>query len=292
MPLTNTLNLPDAIVRAVANDPYNAGDCDISVTRLIGPPQIRILEREHAADLVEDASDRIWSLLGQIAHGILERAESQAIAERRLFADLAGWRLSGQFDRLTVLPDGRLQDYKVTSVWACLDGPKPEWIAQLNALRWLAAVNDYPAITRLEVVAILRDWSRGKARAGGDYPRRQVKVLPVPVWSLAQTEAYLIERVHLHQLAETCARTGRALPSCTDAERWAKPTTWAVKKPGRKSAVRVLDDPTAALDLALKTQGGYVEVRRGESIRCADYCAVAPFCAQRRAEQVTTAEAA
>ena len=223
MQITNNAHLPDAIVRAVVNDPYpTRGTGDISVTRLIGPPQIRILERRHRDELTEDASDRIWALVGQVAHGILERAESVAITEERLFAELEGWTISGQFDRLALLPDGRLQDYKVTSVWACIDGPKPEWTAQLNALRWLAAINDYPGIDRLEIVAILRDWSRGKAKAGGNYPPQQVRVLPVPLWSLAQTRDYLIDRVHLHQLAETCARTGRALPACTDAERWAQ----------------------------------------------------------------------
>ena len=67
----------------------------LSVTRLIGPPQIRILERLHQDELTEDASDRIWALVGQIGHGILERAETSAITERRLFADLEGWRIPG-----------------------------------------------------------------------------------------------------------------------------------------------------------------------------------------------------
>ena len=286
MQITNNANLRDAIVRAVVNDPYpTRGTGDISVTRLIGPPQIRILERRHRDELTEDASDRIWALVGQVAHGILERAESVAITEERLFAELEGWTLSGQFDRLALLPDGRLQDYKVTSGWACLDGPKPEWTAQLNALRWLAAINDYPGIERLEIVAILRDWSRGKAKAGGNYPSQQVRVLPVPLWSLAQTRDYLIDRVHLHQLAETCVRTGRALPACTDAERWARPTTWAVRKPGRVSALRVFDNAADAADLAARTPGGTVETRPGESVRCADYCAVSAFCPQWAALQ-------
>ena len=288
MHITNHADLPAAIVEAVRNDPYNPGRCDISVTRLIGPPQIRVLEREHDAELTEDASDRIWSLVGQIGHGILERANVLPdLAERRLFANLEGWTISGQFDRLVLLPDGTLQDYKFTSVWAVQDGVKPEWEAQLNVLRWLAHANDYPLIRRLQIVAILRDWSRGKARAGGNYPPQQVKVLPVPVWSEYDTEAYVRERVRLHQAADAAARAGEPLPECTEAERWARPTTYAVRKPGRKSAVRVLDTEAAARELAAQTQSGYVETRRGESIRCADYCAVAAFCAQRRAELAT-----
>lgn len=292
MHITNDANLPEAIVQAVRNDPYDAGDCDISVTRLIGPPQIRVLERRHANDLAEDASDRIWSLVGQIGHKILERAEAEALAETRLFAEAGGWTVSGQFDRMVLLPDGTLQDYKFTSVWAVQDGPKPEWEAQLNVLRWLSDANGYPPIRRLQLVAILRDWSKGKARQGGDYPQRQVKVLPVPLWPLEHAARYVTERVLLHREAERCAAAGEPLPQCTDAERWAKPTTWAVKKPGRKSAVKLHDTEQAAREHAATVPSGYVETRPGESVRCADYCAVAPFCAQRRAELAARERAA
>ncbi len=82
----------------------------------------------------------------------------------------------------------------------------------------------------------------------------------------------------------TAAAAGATLPECTPAERWAKPTIYAVRKPGRKTALRVLDTETAARELAAATPNGYVEIRPGESVRCADYCAVAEFCAQRRAE--------
>lgn len=292
MHITNDANLPAAIVNAVRNDPYNAGACDISVTKLIGPPQIRVLEREHAQDLTEDASDRIWSLIGQIGHGILERANVLPdLAERRLFADIAGWRLSGQFDRLTIEDDGTLSDYKFTSVWAVADGPKPEWIAQLNILRWLAAENGYPEIRRLLLIAILRDWSKAKARQGGDFPPHQVKVLPVPLWTLDETRAYIIERVQLHKLADECAANADPLPPCTDAERWAKPTIYAVRKPGRKSAVKLHGTEDAALAHSAEVPSGYVEHRPGESIRCADYCAVAGVCAQRQAELAMREEA-
>ncbi len=291
MQITNNANLPTAIVNAVRNDPYNAGACDISVTKLIGPPQIRVLEREHAEDLTEDASDRIWSLIGQIGHGILERAESVAITERRLFADIAGWQISGQFDRMTIEDNGTLSDYKFTSVWAVTEGPKPEWIAQLNVLRWLAAENGYPEIRRLLVVAILRDWSKGKARQGHPYPPHQVKVLPVPLWTLDETRAYIIERIQLHKLADECAAHGDPLPRCTDAERWAKPTVYAVRKPGRKSAVKLHANEDDALTHSAEIPNAYIEHRPGESIRCADYCAVAPFCAQRQAELAEREEA-
>jgi hypothetical protein len=284
MRLTNHANLPAAIVNAVKNDPYDAGACDISVTKLIGPPQIRVLERKHRDELEEDVSDRIWSLIGQIGHGILERAETAALTEQRLFADINGWRLSGQFDRLTIDDDGTLSDYKFTSVWAVADGAKPEWEAQLNVLRWLAAENGYPVIRQLSIIAILRDWSKGKAKQGEPYPQHQVKVVPVRLWSLEDARQYIQARIALHKLAEECEAHSDPLPRCTEEERWEKPTTFAVRKPGRKTAIKLYDNEDDALAHVNTVPLGYVEYRQGESVRCADYCAVAPFCAQRRFE--------
>ena len=279
MRITNHANLPDAIVQAVKNDPYpQQYTGDISVTRLIDAPQIRVLRERHWDELEEDAADRVWSLLGQVAHGILERAETAAMTERRLFAKVGGWRVSGQFDRLAVLPDGTLQDYKVTSAWAVVNGLKPDWLHQLNCLRWLAERNGL-AVRRLQVVAILRDWSRGKALGDPGYPQRQVQVLDVPVWSLRQAGDYIRERVRLHQAA-----SGGRVPECTAEERWERPTTYAVMRRGRKSALRVFDSLEPARELAAGESDRRVEVRPGRAIRCEEYCPVARFCPQRRAE--------
>ncbi len=300
MKITNKAGLPDAIVQAVRNDPYpTTGTGDISATRLIGPPQQRILTRQHWDEIEEDAIDRVWALMGQVAHGILERAETLAFTEDRLFASIEGWNVSGQFDRMLYLWDQSaylMQDYKLTSVWAVLGGAKPEWIAQLNILRYLAIRNGYP-VDRLQIVAILRDWSRGKARQGGNYPRQQVQVIDVPTWSVEDTEGYIRERVQLHQLADKLSTQGRALPQCTEADRWAKPDVYAVRKPGRKTAVKLFtNQESAARHITEKAiPSGYIEIRRGESIRCADYCAAAPFCsqwAQIRQVQEETQEAA
>ena len=91
---------------------------------------------------------------------------------------------------------------------------------------------------------------------------------------------YIKDRVYLHQLAGHRARNGRALPECTAEERWERPSKFAVRKPGRKTALRVFDDLVQAQDLAAQTPSGYVEHRPGASVRCEGYCPVAQFCAQ------------
>ncbi len=53
--------------RALSHDGYTPGakPFDISVTSLIGPPKIFQLRKRHSEEITEDASDRVWTLLGQ-----------------------------------------------------------------------------------------------------------------------------------------------------------------------------------------------------------------------------------
>ena len=210
--LTNRLGLPQAIVDAVTNDPYSRGASDISVTQLIQPPYQRQLRLQH--EPIEDASDRIWSLVGQVGHGIVERAYPQAyteaasklstkevhdtygvVAERRLFMKVNGWTVSGQFD---VIEKGHLQDYKFTSVWSVIGDTKTEWINQLNLLR-LLAIQEGIEIKQLGIIAILRDWIEAGAPGVRPTPERKlVQESTVLEWILAD----------LDQLDLLCARLG------------------------------------------------------------------------------------
>lgn len=289
MQLTNMHNLPEVLVRAVLNDPYPHGKTgDISVTQLIKPPRIRQLEIRHRDEIVEDVSERLWALDGQADHHHLERAAlPNALAEERLSCEVLGWRVTGQLDLYE--EPGVLSDYKRTSVWAVIGGVKPEWEAQLNLLAHLVRQAGFP-VQRLQIVALLRDWSRSKARQGGNYPQLPAAVVPVPLWSPEQAAGYLESRVDLHQRAERLPDD--ELPLCTDEERWRRPTTYAVMGDWRKTAIRVTEDRDEADRImeaeAAKVAGSrkrvYLEVRPGEAVRCREYCRVAPFCNQWQAE--------
>jgi hypothetical protein len=281
--ITNKQNLPEAIVRAVSNDSYTKGDSKYSVTQLIGPPRQAALLRRHREEIVEDAADRIWSLLGQVAHGILERADwKNALTEERLYANIDGITISGQLDRLILTPDEVLSDYKVTSVWTLLDGVKPEWERQLNILAELLRLHSF-APSRLQVVAILRDWSKGRARREPNYPQQGVAVLDVPLWSQEKAQAYIRERIRLHEAAEV------ELPECTSEERWARPDVYAVHKGTNKRASKLCATESEAIEYAAsvdpESKTYRVVHRPGASIRCADYCAVSEFCSQYQAMQ-------
>lgn len=48
MQWTNRFNIPLPIVKAVQRDTYNPGNSDVSVTRLILPPKIAVLQHTYA----------------------------------------------------------------------------------------------------------------------------------------------------------------------------------------------------------------------------------------------------
>ena len=293
MKITNKSNLPKVIERAVINDPYDSSGSNISTTRLIAPPRIRVLEMRNWDLIEDDVSNRIFSLLGQSVHHILERSKLKVdLAERRLFYKddkiTNGWTLSGQFDLLS--RQGDLTDFKVTSAWAALDAltnGKDEWENQLNVLDFLCRKNQ-KTLTRykkevkvksLNIMAILRDWSKLKVMQSDNYPRKQVVMIPIRRWSEEEQENYVQARIKLHQDAEKSDQ----LPLCTAKERWRKEDSYALMLDNRKTARRVL--PTRQdMDKYMKDnkyvegQGCRVVFRAGEDIRCQHYCSVNQFC--------------
>jgi len=274
MRITNKYGLPGALVEAIKNDSYDAGDSDISVTTLISPPKIRVLSKAHSGEMEEDASDRIYALVGQAVHSILERAEPSAIVEKRLYMDVLGWKVGGQFDRMT-LRQVTLQDFKLCSVWEYIFGLKPERVAQLNVLAELCHQNGFTDIRKIEVVAIFRDWMKSKAKFDKDYPQAQVQRINVPLWDKAARLAYIKERVRLHQEAEK----GRVI-DCTASERWATDDTWAVMKGANKRAAKVCKSEHEAEEWINGRDGFSVQLRKGVSKRCEDYCPVKDWCDQ------------
>jgi len=293
MEITNLSNLPKAIERAVKNDPYDSSGSNISTTRLIAPPRIRVLEQRNYDLIKEDVSDRIFSLLGQSVHHIIERAKLKVdISERRLFYKndniTNGWTLSGQFDYLT--RDGNLVDFKVTSAWAALDAltnGKDEWENQLNVLDFLCRKNQKDLVRykkqikvkSLSIMAILRDWSKMKVMQSDNYPRKQVVMIPIRRWSEEEQEIYVKTRIKLHQDAEQSTQ----LPLCTAKERWRKENSYAVMKDGRKTAWRVFETREQAVQFLvsqklIEGKGCNIVFRQGEDIRCQHYCRVNEFC--------------
>lgn len=276
MRMTNKLRLPDVIVDAVANDSYTKGEADISVTELLVPPQLRHLKLKYADELVEDVSDRIYSLMGQSLHVILERAAAgklDTLSETTVYAEYEGWTVKGQADHL-LMGTGELLDFKMTSVYKVKSGGVPrEWVEQTNIYRRLLQKKGVNVNT-IAIIVLLRDWSKNQAKKAQDYPQAQVLRLEVPLWSDRETDDFISERIKLHQAAVP--------QSCSDYDMWARPGSYAVMKRGNVRAVKVFNNEFEAEALASTSSSMYVEVRPGEAVRCQDWCPVSHLCPQWR----------
>lgn len=273
MRLTNKLGLPDTFVNVIKRPQYTKGDSQISVTEMMNSPQIVQLKRKHWDELEEDAADMVWSLFGSAVHNILEHGKDQHhIVEQRIFTEFGGWRLSGQIDLQEVYDDGVVvSDYKVTGAWAVMN-QKADWHNQLNVYAWLIERETKRKVKGLQIIAIVRDWSRRDTVKEG-YPPAPVTTIPIPLWSYEEREKYVKTRLSLH---------GDALfgdaPACTSDDMWEKPTTYAVVKEGAKRAKSVHETLEAAQ--AALSPGYTVEVREGGRTRCESFCQVSNFCNQ------------
>lgn len=290
---------------ALAHDDYVGGG-DISSTKLIGPPRITALRRVHEDEIVEDASARIWSLMGKSVHYILATSggvnPEEYVRETRLMMPIQGidrdgdfwtWKLSGQPD-IYHKPGRRLSDYKVTSIWSVLFGSKPEWEKQLNVQALLHRHNG-DIVETAEIIVIMRDWLVGKSRREKNYPQTATMSIPLPIWPKEEQLDYVRRRVRLHQQAQwNYERTKDvdSMPMCTEDERWYRGHKFKVKKMAtkdgkiNKKSDRVFAEKTDALqymtDNASTLPKGKIwaplEEAPGENLRCMYYCDVAPFC--------------
>ena len=285
MKITNKFNVPETLVALATRDYYSKGKSDYSVTEIISPPRIQRLRRTHFEEIEQDVSDMLWMLLGTALHVVAERSEvSGHTNEERLSAGINGIILSGAIDLQKDDEDGvTITDYKFTSAWALMND-KPEWEQQQNIYKYLVERVKKKPVKGLKICALIRDWSRRDAQNKPDYPQAPIQVIDIPMWTFDRTEAFIKERVEMHRDSKVSADWGDELPLCSDEERWLRPTTYAVKKDGRKTAIRVFDTQDEA-DALLKEMPekdkGFIEIRKGEAVRCTgNFCGVSQWCSQ------------
>lgn len=262
---TNKENLPDLLYQALSeNRPPVEGE--IHVTALIGPAMIDYLRRAHWDGLEDDASNRLFALLGTGLHaaiandGRLEQAKqiigevidnwntldrdvqlcvlqdllksidcsNQSGIESNLRVSLSDkWTLVGTDDHYDEML-GKIMDWKITSVWSVLYADH-NWAEQLNVYAYMRRTLGYE-VHELSVWALLRDWQKSKAKYGGDpkYPKIPFVEVHLPLWSMEEQEEFIYKRLSEFD--------GKPKP-CTPQDMWETPTVYKVMKKGRKSAM-------------------------------------------------------
>jgi biotin synthase-related radical SAM superfamily protein len=213
----------------------------------------------------------------------MERGETEGwVSEERLFTDVDGVTISGAIDLQQHTPTGvNIVDYKFTSAWAVMND-KIEWEQQLNVYKWLVERVKKTPVNSLQICALIRDFNRHEVKEG--YPKAPIHMIDIPMWDAVKAEIYVRERLEMHSQSKLAADFGEPLLECSPEERWMSETTYAVKREGRKTAIRVFKTIEGAKELAEKEKG-YVETRLGEPKRCAgNYCGVAQWCDQYQGE--------
>lgn len=283
MKITNKQNLPAPVVALLTRNFYTKGASQYSVTELMSPPKIRRLREQFDDQIEVDVTSMLESQFGTFMHGKLEAKEIEGcINEERLFTDVNGMTISGQIDLQEELTSGiGVVDYKFVKAWSVMMN-KTEWETQLNVYKWLVETVKHKKVVRLQVCAFIKDYSKFETKDG--YPEAKIVMIDIPMWDSVKAESYVRSRLEMHQNAKMAHDFGEELQPCTDEERWAKETTYAVKRDGRKTAIRVFKTIEEATELAEKEKG-YVETRAGEYTRCTgNYCQVAEWCEQYQGE--------
>jgi hypothetical protein len=220
MKLVNRYGAPEAFFRAVQNDPYEKHG-DFSATSLLQPARAQALLELHKETIEVDVTTKIAACIGQGVHSLLERAARPGvdIVEKRYFAtfnvDGLNYVVSGQID-LFESDTKTLSDWKTTKAFAFSKksgaGKKPEWIQQMNICRFLMEQNG-EQVKRLQIIGLLKDWNKREAGVNG-YPISEIVTAEMPMWSLEETNTFIIERIRAHVNAR------HSLPQCSSKEAW------------------------------------------------------------------------
>ena len=284
MKVTNKFNIPGPLYKAILNDDYTKGSCDVTVTTLLKPVQMILLEKKHADEIEFDVLDNLCVFLGRSLHKGLEEAESEALVEQRFYKTfnvkgIGDITLGGCVDYFDPFSE-TICDYKLTNVFGVRDGLKPEWIYQLNAYAHLVRANGMP-VSNLQICAILKDWSKSQASNNPDYPQQPVLVMPVPVWSDPEAEDYIQSRLqaYAYGLKDGCCF------GCTDEELWKQPDIWKVFKGSNIRATKCFDTELEAkmfIESQSESDKYRIQFFPGKRQRCEGFCKVSRWCPQNQ----------
>lgn len=289
---TNKLDMPWYIAEWLLTDTYDSIPNTISATRLLCPARALVLleQAEESGDVIEiDISELFAARYGTTIHESMESVLSaysvKQIAkeqlnisgtvnftEKRFFAEIDGYKISGKPDAVL---DGILHDFKSTSAYKYKSGDIQDYQIQLSIYRWLLEKNGIYVPHTGKIDFIFTDWSRTRAKYESGYPASRYTGKLVELYSSKEVEAYI--RIQLARLE----RAKQELPLCTPEELWQDGTVYAHMREGRKKAVRLYDtyEEAAAAVANDKENKARVEERVGKAKRCA-YCDARSICEQ------------
>lgn len=278
MKITNRLNLPEALVKAVSTERHNKPGC-YSATTLLKGTRETLLTQRHWDLLEDDAGDRIWTVFGSAVHSIFEKQNDSTFKEEYFEVQVTPQtKITGRVDCYD-MADSTLIDWKTSTVWKVIYKDFEDWKRQGLIYAWLMGKSGLK-VKRCKFIALLKDFSKTKAKNDRSYPQSPCFVYEYEVTDrdLCEIEKFIMNKT---QDIERCsAMDDESLPECTAQERWQDETKYAAMKQGRKSALKLFDAKEEAEKYIseLEDKKVYLEERKGTSKKCMDYCPCRAFC--------------
>lgn len=310
----NTSSVPLSLAVFLATDNYDHDSSTISATALIKPiRQIILGSRVPEGIATVDLVQMMPSRMGSAIHDAIERAwkdnHAQALAalgypqrviekirinpnpdqladglipiylEQRAHRKVGKFVISGKYD---FIGDGRLEDFKTTSVYTAIKGLNTEkYILQGSIYRWL----NPKIITRDEMAIqfIFTDWQKVKAMTDPSYPQQRIQEKVLPLKSVLETDAYIKRK--LDQIEQLWDAPEDQLPLCSDEDLWrSEPVFKYYKNPAKttRSTKNFDTKQEAMIRLAEDGGGGMVKEVPGQVTAC-KFCSAFPICSQKDA---------
>lgn len=278
MKINNKLNLPQPFVDAVTRE-YEYKDKQYSVTTILKDIREILLTRRHHNEIEQDVADMIWLILGTATHSVLENSkEADAEFKEEHFVEEVqnGYKLSGQAD-LYNIETKTVTDYKTCSVWKVIYNDWEDYRKQLLMYAWAFKKMGFE-VDKGEIIAIIKDHSKTKAKVDSNYPQYPVhkKVFEFSENDYEEIEEFIKNKFsEIEQFENT---PDNELPLCSEESRWNDGDKYAVKKKGNKRALRVYDTLEDAEAHLKQDESLELEIRKGEDKKCLEYCSCCEFC--------------
>lgn len=252
---------------------------DYSVTTILNPPRYVHLQRRYGKDKNLNYPAMLPSFIGTGVHAYVEDCLRKAggyALERRLFYNVLGRTISGQFD---IFDGAAIWDIKTAKTWKLIFDPEAtEWTQQQNIYAHMLRAEGTP-VDQLNIIAIYLDWIYDKNVRDQSYPDAPIQQYVLDLWEPEYTQRFLEERVGLMIKYEDTPDDD--LPMCDEV--FEDPTVFACyKNVAAKRSSKNCQSLEEAVAYMKQTKGfgsgSYVEVRPQIRKRCERYCEVNHYC--------------
>jgi len=276
MKITNKLNLPDGIVKAVSTEKHNLPNTLSATTLIQGIKQIILTDR-HWEELEDDVSERIWAVWGQAVHSLLEHEGENDFSEQEMSFKVGNITVTGRIDNYNIKL-GILCDYKTASINKIKFKDFRDWYLQGLIYAWLLNKNNFP-IKTCRFIALLKDHKKSEVLRDSQYPKVPVYVYEFDVTQQALFKIGIFIQNKINDYLKYLTFNDNAIPPCSSEERWERKSKFAVMKKGAKKAIKLFDTKEEA-DILINSKADdyYLESRKGESVKCNSFCICSKFC--------------